>query len=89
MSTPSKIMAPITREQHEKIFFSCMSLIENPECNDGTGEICNMLVINSIDTILDNFCLDEILKVIFKLILNNKNRIHVTLLHCNSVRSIQ
>ena len=53
ISTPSRITNPTAREQHETILFHCMILIEKPELNDGIGEICNMILLYQIDTIID------------------------------------
>ena len=59
-------MFPTTIDGGEKIFFNCVSIIETPECNDGTSEICDMILINEIDTILDIFSLDnENIKAIY------------------------
>ena len=52
-------MVATTREQHEAICHHCMSLVENPEFQDGLGTICNILIENDINTIIDIISLDD------------------------------
>ena len=60
-------MVPTIREQHDDILLHCMSLIEKKECNDGSGDICQILILNEIDTILDIISLDdEELKAVYE-----------------------
>ena len=58
-STNIKIMMATTREQYEAIFYQCMSLIENPECHDGSDAICTKTILNDISKIIDIICLDN------------------------------
>ena len=52
-------MPTTTRLEHQYMFFYCLSLIEKPKWNDGTGDICTMLQLNQVDTIPDIWCLDD------------------------------
>ena len=62
-----------TRLEHETIFFYGMSLVENSECNDGTGDIFNIIHLNHIDIFLDLFCLDdESMREMYKVIPNKR-----------------
>ena len=63
-----------------------MSLIEKLECNDGTGAIYDIILLNKIDTILDIFSLDdEHIKATYKSLPSNKTRIYLTLPQRNSI----
>ena len=82
-------MPTTTRLEHEKIFFHCVCFIEKSECNDGTGEMCTMLQLNKVVTILDIICLDdENMKEIYKMKGNKKQRIHLTISQRNSLKFI-
>ena len=49
-----------------------MSLKGKSEYNDGSGEICSMLILNQINTIIDILCLnDEHIPEMFKSISSN------------------
>ena len=73
-------MAPTTREQYEDTFLHCMSLIDKIEYHDGSGEICQMLVLNEIDTILDIISLDdEELKTVYKATPSSKPKTHLSM----------
>ena len=52
-------MVAITREQHEAIFYNCMSLIEKPEYHDGAGIVCAILILNDIHKMLYIIILDD------------------------------
>ena len=80
-------MTPTTRKQHEKIFYQCMRFIEKPECNYGSGEICDILLFNQIDKIINIINLDnDNIKAIHKIISNTNNRIHLTMTQRNSIK---
>ena len=45
-----------------------MILIENPECNDGLGQMCDILPTNQVYTLIDDISLDsESLTIIHKI----------------------
>ena len=71
------MMPTITREQHELIFLHTMIFIESPECNDGSGQICDILRNNQIYTIIDTINLDpEKIKSIHKLMHDTKFKLY-------------
>ena len=73
-------MAHATREQHDEIFLHCMSLIEKTEYRDGSGAICQILILNDINTILDIISFDdEELKAVYKSTPSTKPRIYLTI----------
>ena len=83
-------MDPTIRLQHENIFLHYMSLIEKPECNDGSGEICNIILINKIDIALDIFSLDNgHIKTMYKILPNKETRIKFTISQRYSVKFLQ
>ena len=59
MSKSFRMIAPTTRQEHEHIFIHYMSLIEKIEWNDGSGEICDILYLDKVDTIIDIIGLDD------------------------------
>ena len=68
-----------------------MRLIETLECNDGSGNICNMIMLLSkINTILNVFSLnDEYIKVMYNLLPNSKARIDFIISQRNSAKFFQ
>ena len=80
-----------TRLEHQTTkIFHCLSLIEKVECNDKTGEICTILQLNQLDTILDMIYLDdENMKEMYKMKSNKRQRIHFTMIQRNSLKFIQ
>ena len=81
-------MVAITREQHEDIFHHCMSLIENPECQDGSGTICNILIENNIHTIIDIISLcDEEIKAKYSSTTKIKPKQHQRMSHINGIHT--
>ena len=90
MSKLFRITAPTTRQEHENILHHCMSLIKSSEYNDGAGDMCDILHFNQIDTIIDIINIDnENLKAIHKILPDTKNRMHITMIHRNSVKLLQ
>ena len=86
----NNIMVATTREQHETIFHHCMSLIENPECQDGSGTICKKLIENYINTIIDIISLDdEEIKVIYSSTTKIKSKQHLTMSQINGIKYLK
>ena len=83
-------MAPATREQHEDISFHYMSLIEKPECHDGSGEICQILILNEIYTILDIISSNyDKFKAVYKSAPSRKPRTYLSMSQRHSIKFLQ
>ena len=83
-------MVATTRDQHETIFHHCMSLIENPEYQDGSGTICKMLIENDINTIIDIISLDdEEIKAIYSSTTKIKPKEHLTMSQINVIKYLK
>ena len=83
-------MVATTRDQHETIFHHCMSLIENPEYQDGSGTICKMLIENDINTIIDIISLDdEEIKAIYSSTTKIKPKQHLTMSQINGIKYLK
>ena len=66
-----------------------MSLIEKPECNDGSSEICDILHTNQVYTIIDIINIDpESLKSIYKTMSYRKYKLYLTIIQNNSVNTL-